>query len=149
MPLVYTHTHFNVDHDDNWDFSKTAPRVISIALGTNDISRGDGVTPRTAFDSAVFVKGYIDYVQMVKNIHPRARIALLSSPMLNGRDRELLQNCISVVKVEVDKRNPGAMPVALYFFKPMKARGCTGHPSVEDHAILAEELRPFFAGLMK
>jgi hypothetical protein len=30
----------------------------------------------------------------------------------------------------------------------MRTRGCGGHPNVEDHAIMAEELKPFFKGLL-
>jgi hypothetical protein len=30
----------------------------------------------------------------------------------------------------------------------MQARGCGGHPNVEDHAILADELLPFFKKLL-
>jgi hypothetical protein len=30
----------------------------------------------------------------------------------------------------------------------MKARGCTGHPNVEDHAILADELIDVFRPLI-
>lgn len=149
MPMVYRNSHFNVDPDKAWNVSDYSPKVISIALGTNDLSRGDGVTPRSPFDSTKFVHDYIAFVNMIKQLHPLARIALLSSPMLNGRDRELLQNCISAVKLEVDKAYPAAIPVALHFFRPMTARGCTGHPSVEDHAILADELKPFFAELIK
>jgi hypothetical protein len=149
MPMVYKNAHFNLEQDRAWDFSGYSPKVISIALGTNDISRGDGVTPRSPFDSAKFVQGYIEFVKVVKQARPKARIALLSSPMLNGRDRELLQNCISAVKTGIDNIYPNATPVAVHFFKPMTARGCTGHPSVEDHAILADELKPFFATLIK
>jgi len=43
---------------------------------------------------------------------------------------------------------PKDKPVALYFFRPMHPRGCGGHSSVEDHAILAEELIPFFRKLL-
>jgi hypothetical protein len=31
----------------------------------------------------------------------------------------------------------------------MQAKGCTGHPSVEDHAVLANELLPFFKQLLQ
>jgi hypothetical protein len=31
----------------------------------------------------------------------------------------------------------------------MQAHGCTGHPSVNDHEILAKELVPFFKELLK
>jgi hypothetical protein len=52
------------------------------------------------------------------------------------------------VKNNIDLLYNKDKPVALFFFKPMQARGCGGHPSVEDHAILAEELIPFFKKLL-
>lgn len=122
--------------------------MISIALGTNDFSRGDGKKERLPFDSANFVKNYVQFVQMVKTKYPKARIALLSSPIINGAPRLLLQNCLTAVKENVDAAYPSHKPVALYFFQPTRARGCTGHPSVEDHAILAKELIPFFQKLL-
>ena len=36
----------------------------------------------------------------------------------------------------------------LFDFAPMRAAGCGGHPSVEDHAELAQELVPFLKGLL-
>jgi hypothetical protein len=59
----------------------------------------------------------------------------------------LLQNCLEAVKSVVDAQKK-TKPIALYFFKPMQARGCSGHPSVEDHGILAGELVPFFKSLL-
>jgi len=59
-----------------------------------------------------------------------------------------LQNCLAAVKTNIDALYPSDKKVALYFFKPMQARGCGGHPSVEDHAILASELLPFFKTLL-
>ena len=69
--------------------------------------------------------------------------------MLNGEARELLQNCLRSVKSGVDALNPASSPVALYFFQPMKARGCGGHPNVEDHGIMASELIPFFKPMFR
>jgi hypothetical protein len=148
MPQVYEKVDFQPANPERWDFSRYTPQIVSIALGTNDLSRGDGVNPRTPFDSATFVTGYIGFVQQVKSKYPAAQIALLSSPMANGTDRILLQNCLTAVKASIDAAYPQAKPVALHFFKPMQARGCTGHPNVEDHAILAAELEPFFKGLL-
>ncbi|MEO6497634.1 MAG: hypothetical protein ABIN95_01410, partial [Mucilaginibacter sp.] len=132
-----------------WNFSTFTPRIVSIALGTNDFSEGDGKKPRLPFDSATFVNNYIRFVQLVKSKYPRAQIALLSSPMINGDRRLTLQNCITAVKINIDALHSSDKPVALYFFNPMKAGGCSGHPSVEDHAILANELRPFFKKLLE
>jgi hypothetical protein len=100
------------------------------------------------FDSTVFVNNYIRFIDFVKSKYPKARIALLSSPMINGNKRIKLQNCLTAVKAQIDKKYHGNQPVALYFFNPMTARGCGGHPSVEDHEILANELAPFFKKLI-
>ena len=148
MPQVYEKTDFQVDSKRLWNFETYNPTIVSIALGTNDLSNGDGKHERSPFDSTVFVNDYTQFVQLVKSKYPHATIALLSSPMINGERRILLQNCLTVVKQNVDAIYPGGKKVALYFFRPMQARGCSGHPNVEDHAILAEELLPFFKGLL-
>jgi hypothetical protein len=148
MPQVYEKSDFQLESQGMWKFENYKPDVVSIALGTNDLSRGDGKHARPPFDSAVFVSGYIKFVQQVKSKYVTAQIALLSSGMVHGKDREKFQNCLSAVKENIDALYPNDKPVALYFFKPMQARGCTGHPNVEDHAILAEELIPFFKKLI-
>jgi len=147
MPQVYEKTDFQDNSLLNWDFNTYSPRIVSIALGTNDFSEGDHKHERLPFDSSMYVSGYIQFVQLVKSKYPKARIILLSSPMLNGTNREKLQNCLEAVKIQVDKLNPSAKPVVLFFFEPMKARGCSGHPSVEDHAMLAKELESAFKKL--
>jgi hypothetical protein len=121
---------------------------VSIALGTNDLSHGDGVRPRLPFDSVVFVNAYVKFVQLVKSKYASAQIALLSSPMEHGEEGMLLQCCLAMVKKKIDELYPSGKRVAVFFFPPMVARGCNSHPSVEDHAILAKELTPFFKGLL-
>lgn len=148
MPQVYEKTDFQARSPQLWNFSKYSPAIVSIALGTNDFSRGDGIKQRLPFDSASFVTNYIKFVQTVKSKYPTAQIALLSSAMVNGTSGVTLQNCLTAVKQKIDALFPSAKPVALHFFKPMQARGCDGHPSVEDHAILAKELVPFFKKLL-
>lgn len=148
MPDVYEKTDFQENINRLWDFTTYSPKIVSIALGTNDLSRGDGIKKRLPFDSAVFVNNYVKFVVLVKKKYPASRIALLSSPMSNGNDRLLLQNCLAAVKRQIDELYPADKKVALHFFQPMKARGCTGHPSVEDHQILANELEPFFKKLL-
>lgn len=149
MPQVYGKVDFQDNNSHLWDFARFTPKVVSIALGTNDFSNGDGKRPRLPFDSAAFTAKYIDFVKVVKAKYPKARIALLSSPMVQGERNSLLQNILSTVKKTIDAQYPADQPIALHFFKPMQARGCTGHPSVEDHAILAAELEPYFRSLMQ
>ena len=149
LPLLYEQTDFQQNSSRPWNFDLYSPDIVSIALGTNDLSNGDGIKERLPFDSARFINNYIQFVQLVKSKYPHAQIALLSSPMVNGERRNLLQHCLLAVKREIDQLFPTHKPVALYFFQPMQARGCSGHPSVEDHAVLASELIPFFEKLLK
>ncbi len=149
MPQVYGNTDFQQGGNRLWKPNTHQPAVVSIALGTNDLSDGDGKKPRLAFDSAAFVTHSVSFVRQLKSNYPKARIALLSSPMLNGQRRLLLQNCLLAVKAQIDHWYPADPDLAVYFFKPMQARGCTGHPSVDDHRILAQEVTPFFKGLLE
>jgi lysophospholipase L1-like esterase len=148
MPQVYEKLDFQAQNPQRWDFATYSPRVVSIALGTNDLSTGDGKSARLPFDSATYVSTYVQFVKLVKAKYPKAQIALLSSPMMNGKNRTLLQNCLTAVQQKTNAGYPADKPVAVYFFQPMQARGCSGHPSVEDHALLAQELAPFFQKLL-
>jgi hypothetical protein len=148
MPLVYENVDFQVNNPQKWTFGNYTPKIVSIALGTNDMSKGDG-SPRAAFDTTRFVTDYVKFVQMVKSKYPKARIALLSSPMIKDTSGEILQRCLVSIKKQIDAGNPQDKPVAVFFFKPMDPHGCSGHPSVADHQILAQELKPFFDKLLK
>lgn len=148
MPQVYNKIDFQEGSAQTWDASRYMPKVVSIALGTNDLSDGDGIKPRSPFDSALFVEQYINFIKTVKEKYPVAQVALLSSAMLSGRKRELLENCLTAIKRVIDASCPGKNTTRLYFFKPMKATGCSGHPSVEDHALMTKELLPFFKSLL-
>ena len=148
MPQVYERTDFQQSSLSQWNFSSYSPDIVSIALGTNDFSRGDGRKERQPFDSARFVNAYIQFAKQVQEKYPTAQLALLSSPMVNGAARSLLQNCLIAVKNAVGAIRPGARPIALFFFDPMQASGCTGHPSVAEHSRMAESLLPFFRKLL-
>ena len=149
MPQVYEKVDFQMNNPQQWNFNQFTPKVVSIALGTNDFSNGDGVKKRLPFDSAAFISSYVQFVQLVKSKYPGAQIALLSSPMINGASRLMLQSCLSAVKERTDAVYPSNKPVALYFFEPMQAHGCGGHPDLADHAIMANQLMPFFKKLLQ
>lgn len=148
MPLVYDNLDFQVNSTRKWDAKTYAPDIISIALGTNDISRGDG-SERAAFDSARFISTYVQFIKHIKNYHPKAQIALLSSPMVKNADGALLARCLTAIKQQTDAQYPAAKPVAVFFFQPMEPHGCTGHPDVADHQLMAQQLAPFFTRLLK
>lgn len=149
MPQVYENIDFQIDNQLKWDFKTYSPSIISIALGTNDLSNGDGKSPRKPFDEKVFTDDFVGFIRFIKLKYPKAQIALLSSPMVSGSSRAILEKCLSSIKSKVDVLYPGDKPVATFFFPLMQAHGCTGHPSVADHLILAQQLEPFFRKLMK
>jgi hypothetical protein len=148
MPNVYEKIDFQEQNTKQWNFAAYAPQVVSIALGTNDLSRGDGKKTRLPFDSAIFVNNYIQFIKLVRSKYPAAQIVLLSSPMANGDDRILLQSCLTSVREKINASGTSFKPVELFFFQPMQARGCTGHPNVKDHEVMANELIPFFKKIM-
>lgn len=149
MPQVYEKVDFQTYSSKLWDFSEVSPQIVSIALGTNDFSTGDGKRFRLPFDTLQFQDNYVTFIKLVKSKYPKAKIALLSSPMVHNASRLIFQNCLKQIKRKVDVLYPSDRPVSLFFFEEMQARGCSGHPSVEDHAFLAEQLLPFFSSLLK
>jgi lysophospholipase L1-like esterase len=61
-----------------------SPQIVSIALGTNDVSNGDGKSKRLPFDSTTYVNNYIAFIKTIRSKYPAAKIALLSSPTVQG-----------------------------------------------------------------
>jgi len=149
MPQVYENLDFHLENPRPWDFKLFTPKVVSIALGTNDLSTGDGKTPRKPFDPDTFIDSYVKFVKLVKSKYPQARIVLLSSPMVSGWAHDTLEKCLTSVKQKIDVAYPADRAVKTFFFKQMNGRGCGGHPSVEDHAIMAEALIPTFKELLQ
>lgn len=148
MPQVYESAYLDIDSTQRWDFSAYTPDIVSICLGTNDLSDGDGQQPRLPFDSAAFVSQYVDFVGLVYKHYPAVQVALLSSPMLSGAKADLLFACLEQVKQQCGLRYPGKPAIALFRFKPMIPKGCGYHPDHKDHEILANELIPFFRQLL-
>lgn len=148
MPQLYENTDLHPGAEDKWDFSRFSPRIVSIALGTNDLSNGDGKTPRNPFDSVVFVTAYVKFVGLIKSRYPKAQIVLLGSPMIRDSGRILLQNCLLAIKRETDATDKSGTPVSTFFFKSASPHGCGFHPSVSDHALMAAELKPLFKKLL-
>ena len=62
VPQQYESAYLRMDSTQKWDFSHYTPDIVSIALGTNDLSTGDGTKPRLPFDSTRFVHTYIDFI---------------------------------------------------------------------------------------
>ncbi|MFW0714327.1 GDSL-type esterase/lipase family protein [Pedobacter sp. N23S346] len=149
MPDVYEHLDFHANTKQQWDFKTYSPAIVSIALGTNDFSTGDGKSVRKPFDDSLFMKRYVNFIKLIKSKYPKAQIAILSSPMVKGAQQEVFEQLLVEIKNQVDALYPQDREVKTFFFKPMDPHGCTSHPSVTDHLILADELYPFYRAMLK
>ena len=147
MPEVYENLYLNLNDQKKRDFTTFKPDIISICLGTNDFSDGDGVNPRLAFDPEIFISKYIQFIETLLSHFPEAQIALLNSPMVNGERNEIFVECLNKVKKHFD--NSQFKPFAIFEFEDLIPHGCNYHPDINDHMIMADQLFPFYSELLK
>ncbi len=136
MPEVYDKISMRND-TITWDFSRYQPDIVTVCLGQND-----GVQ-----DSAAFCNKYVSFVKKLRTWYPQAKILLLSSPMADQRLREFLRSSlnsvVSTIRASGDKR------IALHVFEKSFTGGCDYHPSVSEHALIADELSGVIRKWMK
>ena len=147
MPQVYDNLYLNNDTSKLWNPENLSPDLVSICLGQNDFSDGEGPTPRAALDSTQFAHDYIGFLKKIRKQYPNARIACLSSPMIDGEKKaKLFSYLSSIIKYMQEKEND----TKIYVFEFRKAynNGCEWHPSREDHVAMADELLPFYKKIM-
>lgn len=130
-----------------WDFTRFTPDIVSICLGTNDFSDGDGSAPRSPFDPELFIPAYVDFIKTVHGYYPEARIIITNTPMLDGQKNEILMDCLQQIKTQAEASLPGLKPMFIFSFSSVYRSGCLGHPSVEEHEKMAEEFIDFLEGI--
>lgn len=145
MGDVFSTTNLDGNSDKRWSFSEKQPDLVSICLGTNDLSDGDGIKERQHFDPEKFAKNYIDLVKEIYTVYPQTKLALLTSPMLSVEKNKMLLDGLQKVKAYFEADHT----VAIFEFKPMAPNGCGSHPDLKDHKIMAEQLVPFYAELLQ
>lgn len=142
MPEVYENLNLNNNASEKAHFND-APQIISIALGTNDFSLGDGKKERSAFNQELFTKKYIGFIERLYEIYPNVQIALVDSPMLSEENKAVLAEVFSEIKQNFKERE-----ILVFQFKNIVPGGCAGHPDIEDHKKMADQLIPFFRELL-
>ena len=144
MPEVYPYLHLNGEHGKRAKIDKeNAPQVVSIALGTNDFSLGDGEKERLPFNAKNFKQNYIGFIKEIFKTYPETKIALLSSPMLGEEEGQKLVKILKEIKEELEDQ-----PIEVFEFEAMAPQGCSNHPSVDDHELMAEKLIPFYRKML-
>lgn len=146
MPVLYKNLYLNAPKNEPYDFTKYEPDIVSIALGTNDLSSGDGIHERPPFDAGQFVSAYISFIDTVMAIHPDAKIALLSSPMTLGKKDAQLKSYLEQIKQHFD--SVSTKQINLFFFDSIVASGCGSHPNIEEQMAMANQLFPFYQNLL-
>ncbi|MDR7210631.1 GDSL-type esterase/lipase family protein [Flavobacterium piscis] len=147
MPAVYENLYLTKDASKpKYDFS-FQPDIISIALGTNDFSNGDGKKERLPFDPEKFVSNYINFIKMLYEHNPNTQVVLTNSPMVNGENAVIFEDCLNKIKTEFDA-DKSHKTILIFKFQPMTPSGCSGHPNIAEHKIMAAEYGPFLKNLL-
>ena len=146
MPEVYENLYLNEDASKPYPFD-FHPDIVSICLGTNDLSNSDGKKQRLPFDKNKFIENYVAFIKKVYKHNPKAQIVLLSSPMLNDERNEVFMSCLKKIikEFETDEQHK---KIAFFEYEPMQPKGCDYHPDIEDHKVMAKQLEPFFKKLV-
>lgn len=133
MPQVFDRMD-NRGNQGNWDFARYQPDVVTVCLGQND-----GIQDSTAFCGA-----YVKFVRHIRDLYPRARIVLLTSPMGNAALTAALKRYIhGVIGALGDRRVSG------FAFSKQWTHGCYAHPDRREQAEIAQELTKCLRGVMK
>ena len=149
VPQQYESAYLRTDSTLRWNFNDFTPDIVSIALGTNDLSSGDGKTPRAAFSSEAFTNTYVTFIQKIVSYYPNAQIVLLTSPMVKGERAKVLMTCLKNVQSIVAKKKITTKAIKLFEFSDVEPTGCGYHPSIEEHEVMANQLLPFMQDVAK
>lgn len=145
MGDVYATTNLDGNKAEPWDVPYQYPDLVSICLGTNDLSNGDGQKERKPFSPEKFTTHYIDFVTSIFKRYPDTKLALLTSPMLSVENNQKLLGCLEKVKAHFESNHT----VSIFEFAPMQPNGCGSHPDIKDHRMMADQLVPFYADLLQ
>ena len=136
-----------------YDMASVDPDLVVIALGTNDINSAPELRPE--FDSTYFEQRYGAFVDTLRELYPESAILLSGSPMKNeamnsGRKGALLNRIIGRVATSARRRHPN-LRIDTHEVPGRQLSGCPAgpHPSVAEHAAIAEEMLPVMRALLK
>lgn len=146
LPDVYDFLFLRRNQQEKFE-DNYQPDLVSICLGTNDLSDGDGKKERLPFNKHKYIGNYIEFIRKIYKKYPNTRVALLTSPMVGGEKNKLFVECLKEVKhfFENDTKHK---PIEVFEFPAMTPSGCGYHPSIEDDKKMAEQLYPFYKKLL-
>jgi len=136
MPQVYDKISMRND-SIAWNFNNYQPDVVTVCLGQND-----GIQDETAFSN-----NYLTFLKRLRGYYPKATIICLTSPMADAKLAAFMKKVLTAI-VKERNRNGDKM-IDSYFFSKQYHNGCDGHPDLDEHQLIAEELTAFITMKMK
>jgi lysophospholipase L1-like esterase len=135
MPQIFDKVFLRAD-TINWDFSNYMPDVVTICLGQNDGPKQD---------SAFCCSTYVNFIKAIRKDYPDADIICLTSPMGDQTLTAVLQRYLTAITNTLNAK--GDKKVTKYFFSRQYHNGCGGHPDMDDHKLIADELTAYIKRL--
>lgn len=130
MPDVFNVVNMK-DNTIPWDFNAYQPDAVTICLGQND-----GIQDSTKFCSA-----YVKFIEDLRSHYPKSKIICLTSPMADAKLAAAQKNYLTGITAYMNNKND--KNVYKFFFSRGWNNGCDGHPDMNDHKMIAEELKSF------
>jgi len=145
VPDVYDNLYLNTDSTKTYTAKDFKPELISINLGTNDLSDGDGQHERLPFSVDDYVGAYINFVQHLIDTRDNPKIAILDSPMISGKKEEILHRSLDSVASYFETKGK---KIHVFDFTPIPETGCGAHPSIEEDKMMADQIVPFYEEIL-
>ncbi|WP_395341136.1 GDSL-type esterase/lipase family protein [Ningiella sp. W23] len=119
--------------DAPWDHAQYQPEAVIVSLGTNDFNPG---IP----DRRKFVSAYVQFVQRIAQVHPKAMIMITEGAMLNNgvperQNKTVVQGYLSEV---VEQANVDSLVYEKANHYP--GDSCDPHPTAKQHEKMAQDL---------
>lgn len=128
LPQIYDKVFLAAD-SIAWNFKAYQPDVVTICVGQNDGPKQD---------SALFCNTYIQLMASIRQHYTKAAIICLTSPMADSTLTPVLKRYLTAVTAHVNAA--GDNKVHKYFFSKRYHNGCGGHPDMNEHKLIADEL---------
>lgn len=134
MPVIYDYTDKAVDgmlgnEPEMWEFSRFAPQLIVVNLGTNDKDFTRGIPERTV----AFENCYREFIAHIREKNPQAHIICA----LGAMGQELLPQVENAVKALADER---ITSLGFDVQREEDGIGSEWHPSAVTHRKMADKL---------
>jgi lysophospholipase L1-like esterase len=130
LPQIYDKVLLAAD-SISWNFKNYQPDVVSICIGQNDGPQ----------DSTLFCGTYVKLITSIRQHYPKADIICLTSPMGDQALTPVLKRYLTGITNYLNTH--GDKKVHKYFFSKQYHNGCGGHPDMDEHKLIADELTAY------